>query len=63
MEMTVVEEGTIAVFDHVIICFALIVDHRRQRLIVDGDFTLLHRKILSSERNHKFAFLYLCFLQ
>ena len=56
MEMTAVGEGTMAIFDQVMICFALIVNRQWQRLIVNGDFTRLHRKIMSSERSHEFAF-------
>ena len=57
MEMTAVGEGTMAVFDQVMICFASIVDRRRQQLIVNDVFTCLHHKIMSSERSHKFNFL------
>ena len=56
MEMTAVGEGRMAVSDQVMICFALIVDCRQQRLIVDGVFTCLHHKIMSSGGSHEFNF-------
>ena len=57
MEMTAVGEGTIAVFDQAMMCFALIVNCQWQRLIIEGIFTSLHCKIMSSLGSHEFDFL------
>jgi len=56
MEMTAVGEGTMAVFNQAMIFYAIIVDRQPLRFIIDGDFTRLHHKIMSSERSNEFAF-------